>query len=262
MLVRSTLFVLAVAVVAAFAADAQAGTLTISTTKNRIGNGGEFKITGFDDGFLPPTSLMTDIDDGDFNTFCMEYNEYIALNGNYNYDIGTAAIHGGVGGGNPDPLGEATAKLYYTFWTDQWDVSTSGTAAGDLTDVDFDYNPLNKDNSGTTRDTDGRALQEALWYLEGERTWAQINATAKDMVNFAQDADLTWELLGQDGWTGIGGVRIINLWSYDAYGNRVENQSQLVVVPLPSSVLMGLALLATLAVVSTVRRRRRQQSVA
>ena len=78
------------------------------TTKGRIGgltNGGELtvetkNIPGYADG-------------SSFKTFCLERNESIRpKNVTYDVVINTAAVRGGVGGGNPDPLDPMTAYLY------------------------------------------------------------------------------------------------------------------------------------------------------
>lgn len=240
-----------VALVAAVsaAAPARAGTLVIDDTPNRTGVGGEFKVTGFDDNLYPAASGLTNAGSGnaEFTTFCLEYNETISLPGVYDYTIDYGAVNGGVSGQtstNYDPIDTKTAKLYYAFWTAQFGISTSGGDSGSLTDVSFDY------GNNATRGTDGKALQEAIWYLEGERTIGQIGAKAQDFVTFA--GEVTWSMLGQSDWSGVGLVRVLNLTQ-----SGTPKQSQLVVVPLPAGALMGLALFGALGVAARFRARRR-----
>ena len=123
---------------------------------------------------------------------------------------------GGFSGGTPDPIGEATAKLFYAFWANAW---SSGAPSYTYT-------------LGGTRGTDAQALQRAIWYLEGELTnnlngganndtlvtYSQLTGKVKDFVDYAQgggsySAGVTWAALGRGTWSGVGGVRALNLWS-------------------------------------------------
>lgn len=74
------------------------------------------------------------------STFCVEKNEYFTPGGSYYAAINTAAVSGGVSGGNPDPLDQRSAYLYTQF--------LSGNSA-------FQNQSL---------------LQDAIWYIEGEIT--------------------------------------------------------------------------------------------
>jgi hypothetical protein len=233
----------AVLALAYTAPAAHAGTLTIKDTSYRIGVGGEFNVTGFDDGYLPPASAVangiTSADAGNFKTFCMERNEFITLGTSYLYEISTIAYNGGISGQDPilggDPISEATAKLYYAFYTGQL--------------PDYDY------TTDSGRGQAGGDLQHALWRLEGELNdteWADYiddHEQAEDFYDVANS--VTWSDLGRSTWTGIGDVRVVNL--YNSAG--VAKQSQLVVVPLPPAAFMGLALLAGLAGAKSLRKR-------
>ena len=95
-------------------------------------DGGVFKFTDVTQGF-------------DFFTYCIEVNEYISINETYYANTNTAAIHGGIGGGDPDPLGSRTAWLFRQF--------TDGTLPG-----------YTGDNASQT------GLQYAIWYVEQEIT--------------------------------------------------------------------------------------------
>jgi hypothetical protein len=243
-LVRFALVPAAVLALAYAAPTAHAGTLTIKDTSYRTGVGGEFNVTGFDDFFLPPaaavTNGITSGDVGDFKTFCMERNEFISLGASYTYTIDTRAFNGGISGQESpagDPICEATAKLYYAFYSGQLD--------------DYDY------TTDGGRGDSGADLQHALWRLEGELndsewgTYIASHSRAEDWYDWAQT--VTWSELGRD-WAEdtIGNVRVVNL--YNSAG--VAKQSQLVVVPLPPAAFMGLALLAGLAGVKGLRKRK------
>ena len=97
-----------------------------------VGTGGEFTLTA--------SGSLT----GTFQTFCIEQGEYLSDNTTYNYVINSAAVQGGVGGPDPDPISKGTAYLFYNF--------AKGTLAG------YDY-------TGTTKTQE---LQNAIWYLEQE----------------------------------------------------------------------------------------------
>lgn len=99
-----------------------------------------------------------------FVTFCLEFNEYFNYNVSYNFSLSDAAMNGGVSGGNPDPVSDATKWLYYQ-------VATNGYAA---------YSPYFGTGAGV-----GARVQEAIWWLEGERTTIQVNSAAVDLANFA-----------------------------------------------------------------------------
>lgn len=245
---RALFLALAATALVAVSQAAQANNLTIGSTSGRLGTGGEFRITGFDTYFIPPASVVTQVDGGQFNSFCIEFNEFISLGSSYDYTVDDGAINGGVSGGNPDLIDEATAKLYYTYWTDQWDVADDFVSG-----LDFDY------SAGSQRPKDGRDMQYAIWFLEGEITQADLTAyvnahvgsQAQKYVDYATGS-VTWADLGQT-WTGAGGVRAVNL--YDA--NGTARQSQLVIVPLPAAAIMGFVLLGALGLFMGLRRRQR-----
>jgi hypothetical protein len=158
-----------------------------------------------------------------FQTFCLEYNEYISLGGTYDAEIGTAAIRGGVGiGSGPtsprsDPISVGTAYLYRLFATG-------------LLDSYYEY------QNGAQRAKDAESLQKAFWYLEDERTWAEIGGS-----NVYVDLALN-KFGGEAGaradYTGSN-VAVLNLRSSAGY-----HQSQLISVPDGgvTAILLGLAL--------------------
>ncbi|MGE3311844.1 MAG: hypothetical protein AB7O66_17905 [Limisphaerales bacterium] len=96
----------------------------------------------------------------DFYTFCLEKNEGLAFGKNYDYTLGLAAIGGGLGGGNPDPVSAGTTYLYQRFLNETlagYSFATS-TAA-----------------ERAARAASGRLLQDAIWALEDEQAVDNAN---------------------------------------------------------------------------------------
>lgn len=102
------------------------------------GRGGEF-LLNFSNG------------NSSFYTFCIERTETISPQPLIVGSIGPAAIHGGLQGGDPDPISEQTAWLYSQFH------------AGSLPGYVFTHNA--GDVAAVAAAT---ALQAAFWYFEDE----------------------------------------------------------------------------------------------
>lgn len=161
-------------------------------------------------------------------TFCIELNEHIGNNTTYNAQVNTAAVNGGVGGGNPDPLDDRTAFLYTAFVNG----FTSLTATG------FTYGQA----------ASGEALQEVIWRIEEEKT-SSLSGLAADIFNLANTA----VAFGGDWYgKGIGNVRVLNLTD----ANGAPKQDQLMIIPLPSPALAIFAGLLVVGGVSMIRHRR------
>jgi hypothetical protein len=191
------------------------------------GNGGEFQLT--------PNQDLTDLigEVLPYSSFCLEKTEYVSVGANYDVVVATEAL---LGGGNDGPTGPQggdaldpmTAYLYTQF--------RSGTLAG------YDYDPSGQ------RSASAGALQQVIWYLEDEggMTWVDGGGSRQDQ--FYQAA------LGS-GWTGIGDVRVLNLYAPGHVGEAgYFKQDQLALtVPVP-----GAALLCSLGMgtVGWFRRRR------
>ncbi|MBN2019230.1 MAG: PEP-CTERM sorting domain-containing protein [Sedimentisphaerales bacterium] len=165
------------------------------------GVGGEFTAI--------PSGVPGLIDGATVQTFCLEYNEYIYLNHTYDVVINNKAINGGVGSSG-DPLDPKTAFLYDAF------------IDGGLAALGYNYTP------GAGRSASAGALQNVIWFIEGERgkNWVDGDNSLQD--KFYQAA------LGC-GWTDIGSVRIINLYQN---GRLCQDQLVQIVVPAPGAVLM------------------------
>jgi hypothetical protein len=84
-----------------------------------------------------------------FQSFCIEKNEFVNPGSTYNAVMNSVVIAGGSGGPSPDPLSVGAAYLYYQF--------VKGILAG------YDY------NSAAGRGATAESLQNAIWWLEDER---------------------------------------------------------------------------------------------
>ena len=235
-------------------APLRAGTLKTGDSYgyNTFG-GGEFKVTSFTGGYYRP--LGPNVPDvrgaapnhAKFQTFCVEFNEHLQHGVTYYWDLNTGAVAGGPGGGQNlstwygghgtgDPLDPKTAYLYSKFW--------NGTLSN------YDYGPNNAPNAN--REQDGEDLQRVIWYLEQEANGDVSSGQRLAWYNEAVEATT----LGTDNkitWSGLGGVRVLNL--YSDTGMTVRVQDQLIVVPAPQTYLAGLALCGAVVAVGKVRRR-------
>jgi VPDSG-CTERM motif len=228
-------------------------------TDYRDGVGGEFNIKPYDqdgktllegalssgyvsDGLTPGNSNGTRMNAGfggllGFQTFCIEYNEYISLDGIYEAAISNGSIFGGVGGGvDPDGGGPlprtdiisiGTAYLYTLFATKALD--------------DYDY------TNGSGRESSAVMLQKAFWYLEDEISLTDAQKNANLFLTGAEGALTVFGSVAAakaDNDFNLYHVRVMNLWS----GNDAThpNQDQLIMVPDggATAILLGLALTA------------------
>jgi hypothetical protein len=243
---RRAAALLAMGFVVSFAAsNANAGKVKFEADSYGSTGGGEFvwKIVENSADFYHPYAV------GDtFISFCLEYNEYIAVGNVYNATIGTAALSGGRGGSvnGKDPLDERTAYLFTQF--------TNQTLIG------YNFADVTPGSSGytVTRSGSANALQQAIWWIEQEfalegrngatRTESVVGsgdqfALAKSYVSLADHA------VSSGAWSGLGLVRVMTLTTLS--GGKA--QDQLIIVPLPPAVLAGAGLLG---LVGFTRRRR------
>jgi len=216
---------IAIAICTIMAAPASAvPTPTPTATLDR--NGATQGVQGGGELNVNPNLALLDLiaESGSFLTFCVEAEEPADDTGTVVYFA--SVLEEALGGdGNQDaagPLGgdllSAAAAWLYT----QYRAGTIG----------YDGSVLH-----------ATALQQAFWHLEDETGFEN----AGDLSEQAQ----TW--IGQalnSGWTDIGDVRVLHLWTGDTYeGPQTPAQDVLCIVPEPCSlVVMGIGVaLARLA---------------
>lgn len=144
-------------------------------------------------------------EDGDmFRTFCLERNED-TTNDLFYAEINTAAVNGGLGGGNPDPLDIRTAYIYDEF------------LKGNLASLGYDYNSKDSFN----------VLQNVIWSLEGEGS--VIGDSDPLFASLMNYADATT-------WTDLGGIRVLNM--YDQAG-ALKQDMLVKVIPAPGAIVLA-----------------------
>jgi len=207
----------------------------------QTGSGGEFlgTITGADITLTNGSILRTG---ANFLTFCVERNEYVEVpSGNYYAVVNSAAVKGGLSGGYDggntlttplgqstygDPLSSATAYIFTLFAKELLTVAAAG--------ADYRY-----DGTVAERKADAAQLQAAIWALEQEQA---VPTSGKAKIWY--DAAIEATTAGGDGvitWTGLGDVRVLNLYSsYNGTTVSGLKQDLLVHVPLPGAVLLGM----------------------
>lgn len=183
-----------------------------------------------------------------FESFCLEYNESFSFGTNYmvggvtNHTVNAPGAYGTYTGNEPghtstqDPISAGTAWLFTQFFT-----------------TNLSNNATWGNASQATKNT---ALQEAIWSLEGE-SFGSMSALANSYKTLAESA------VSSGAWSGIGNVRVLNLFGQDGQGNytkHVQDQIYMVSsVPEPETYAL---MLAGLALVGGVARRRRNQAAA
>jgi len=181
------------------------------------------------------TVLSGDAAGQSFFTFCVERNEYFSIGQTLTVQhVNTAAVNGGLSGGNPDPLDARTAYLYTQFW---------GNALTDTTGELYGRGTADPDDKAN-----GEALQLAIWKIEGE--WA--DSLAGQALAWYNEASAA---VSGGGWSGIGQVRVLNLITTDAAGTVTYKQDQLYITPVPEPETYAL-LLAGLGMMGFIARRR------
>lgn len=183
-----------------------------------------------------------------FESFCLEYNENISFGTNYRvggvskHTVNAAGAYGTYSGSEPghtstkDPISASTAWLFTQFYTTHLSNSAVWGSGSQV-------------NKNT-------ALQQAIWSLEGE-SFGSMSSLAINYKNKAIAA------VSSSSWSGIGNVRVLNLYSKDNQGNYTRHaQDQLYMVsavPEPETYAM---MLAGLALVGGIARRRRNKATA
>ena len=200
---------------------------------NAWGNGsagGPFEVKPIS-GISPLNTGLHGAGVGNWLTFCVERNEFIAPGNTYDVVVNTAADAGGVSGGPLDPLDPRTAFLYTHFLAGDLNTLLSNRFGGSA--INFDYQ-----NTNGGSDESGSAAQDAVWKLEGEITTVFDNTSLTGQLITLAD-----EAVNNGLWTGLGKVRIMNMTQ-----NGVKRQDLLVMVPSPTAAWMGLTLLGGIVV--------------
>lgn len=156
---------LALALAAASVSSAYSTQIALSGGPYQNWIGGEFTATVSNntndlDAYIGTYSSLTSTNTdttNTFQTFCIEYNEHFNWNTPYTAAVSDAAINGGVTNGT-DPISVGSGWLYSQF--------AQGFLKDDLGNSYF--------TSGS-RNTNAGALQNAIWWLEGEITTDQSN---------------------------------------------------------------------------------------
>lgn len=258
---------LAVGIAAGFAMaqSAEAGTLNITAdTTNFTGGigGGEFGVSNVS----PANSFQTagspmKIAAYDFQTFCVEGGADLAGQQPFNWSLSTKVNNTGTS------LNAATAYLYTQFWFGNTFTATGKSMLSDGSGIDnsssstthtYTYNYT----QGSNRISSANDVQEAIWWFMGQwqAGFGGLSSGAQNLVNIATlqtSSGGAWNSqFGSSGLGSLGAVRILVLTGQD--GSAKQDVLVLVPVPLPSSALLGLGLMAGLGAIGIVRRRRSQ----
>jgi hypothetical protein len=173
---------------------------------------GEFQLT-------PNAELADQLDSASpFQSFCVEVYEKVEVGHTYEALLNDEAILGdglrpgevaGPDGG--DPISPETAFLYTQF--------RAGTLAG------YDF------SSANTHRGSALSLQTAIWYLEGEGDYSNLDMLSAQAKSFVAQAEAS-------GWTTIGDVRVLNLYELED-GKLVRQDMLALTAPAPGALLLG-----------------------
>ncbi len=178
----------------------------------------------------------------DFETFCLERNEYF-VPGNTVYDVtvGSAAMKGGIAGGSPDPLDGRTAYLYKAYRLNE----LAGSISYEKNSSVYSFN-------WTDSDSDKIAVQDAIWYLENELTSTGASSSKASILVGWLDS-----LSAVDLAAALDHVRVANLWAEGHAGELAHaKQSQLTLVPEPASVAVWSFIVSVFGGAFYLRRKR------
>jgi hypothetical protein len=229
-------------------------TLVDNTSLYSYGNGGEFRAVGdaglnnivnwnaystatkgttsdaIDGGSWGYNSGLAVAGHAYFQTFCIEFTEEFSPGGQYSVSTSDHALYGHVGGSPGVPITIGTAWLYSHF--------ASGALAGpNGFNAGYDY------TYGANRSASAGALQQAIWWLQGET--GGVDNSWVDLVS-SHYAD------PKAAANGAFNVKALNL------GDPGQVQDQLVIVPEPTTMVAGALLLLPFAA-STLRSVRRSR---
>lgn len=169
-----------------------------------------------------------------FESFCLEFKEYLEFG--KEYEVRSVTNHTvnllGTYATTQDPISASTAWLFTQFSKTALSNSMWGTT------------DLAKRNT---------AVQQAIWAMEDE-SFGVMSSLAISYKNMANTA------VSSGNWSGIGNVRVLNLFSKDSTGWNTHAQDQIYMVssvPEPETYAL---MLAGLALVGGIARRRRNKA--
>ncbi len=170
----------------------------------------------------------------DFYTFCLEKNEGLAFGKNYDYTLGVAAIGGGLGGGNPDPVSAGTTYLYQRFLNE----TLAGYSFATSTPAER-----------AARAASGRLLQDAIWALEDEQ--------AVDLANpfIAQAVAALGDLASAKADAVSGSIGVLNPTDPSVASTSPMFRRQSVLINLPDNGMAVIMLGGSLMLLGAARRR-------
>ena len=156
---------------------------------------------------------------GSLLTFCLEVNEHISYGGTYNFDgLQSSAVNGGAGGGNPDPVDNASKWLYTVVATGLYSTSTYSSY--------FDFNGLTSGLGNV-----GSLAQMAIWAIEQETVGSYSlsnllggNTTAIGIVNNLVNRAMLAASNGE--WTTLQATYNANVGAMNLYVPGTTNQMQ------------------------------------
>jgi hypothetical protein len=168
-----------------------------------------------------------------FASFCLEidqhfsYGQTLWVGGVTDHTVSNIAVAGP--SQNGDVLSSATAWLFTQFYNN----SLSGYSA---------------------TSTDNNALQNSIWALEDEISAASLTGSAKTWYDAAKTATTGPNAT----WSGLGNVRVLNLFQDSTYRTHAQDQIYMVSsVPEPGTYAM---MLAGLGLMGTIARRRKNKN--